>query len=178
MRGCRVEVLQAIRSRRSIRRFTEKRVARETIDTLLDAARWAPNGGNRQLWRFIVVTEEGTRDLIRKCSPGIFVGPPVYVVICYDELPAPTLGVERDAMADCAIAAQDIMLAAHSLGLGSCAILSYSPTAVQQILGLPENVKPKLVVTLGYPAEDPEPPARRPIHEIAFEERYGRQWGR
>jgi nitroreductase len=173
-----VEVLQATKTRRSVRRFTDQPVPREMIETLLEAARWAPSGGNAQPWRFIVVTDQATRDLIRKCSPGIFVGPPVYIVICVEEPPDPTPGDEREGLADCSIASQNIMLAAHSLGLGSCAILSYSPIATQEILDLPERIKPQLVVTLGYPAEDPEPPPRRRVSEMTFEERYGKEWGK
>lgn len=171
-----MEVLQAIRGRRSIRRYTDRPVSKEVLETLLDAARWAPSGGNQQRWRFIVVTEHATKELLRKCSPGVFGGPAVYVVICEEGPPDGDPGARKGCLADCAIAAQNMMLAAHSLGLGSCVILSYSPSAMQEILDLPARIKPVLVVVLGYPAEDPEPPARRPLSEIVFQERYGREW--
>ncbi len=173
-----MDVLEAIRRRRSIRKYTDQPVPKESLETLLDAARWAPTASNQQRWRFLVVTDHSTRELIRKCSPGVFVGPPVYVVICAEEIPDAGDWDRRTYLADCSIAAQNMMLAAHALGLGSCVILSYSPTAIQEILDLPELTRPVLVVTLGYPAEDPEPPVRRALGEIAFEEQYGREWVR
>jgi nitroreductase len=171
-----VDVLMAIRERRSIRKYTDQPVPKELLETLLDAARWAPTASNQQRWRFLVVTNRPTRELIRKCSPGIFVGPPVYVVVCAEEIPNAGEWDRKTYLADCSVAAQNMMLAAHALGLGSCVILSYSPTAIQEILDLPESIRPVLVVTLGYPAEDPEPPARRALQEIVFEEEYGREW--
>ncbi len=173
-----MDVLEAIKGRRSIRKYTDQSVSKELIEILLDAARWAPTASNQQRWRFIVLTDHSTRELIRKCSPGIFVGPPVYVVICAEETANAGEWDRKTYLADCSIAAQNMMLAAHALGLGSCVILSYSPTAIQEILDLPESVRPMLVVTLGHPAEDPEPPARRPLDEIAYEGEYGREWVR
>jgi nitroreductase len=104
------------------------------------------------------------------------VGPPVYVVVCAEENPDAGDWDRKTYLADCSIAAQNMMLAAHALGLGSCVILSYSPTAIQEILDLPELIRPMLVVTLGYPAENPEPPTRLALEEIAFDEQYGREW--
>jgi len=68
------------------------------------------------------------------------------------------------------------MLAAHALGLGSCVALSYARSAVQEILDIPDQVKPELVITLGYPAEDPVPPPRLPLSQIAFAGKYGKAW--
>ena len=61
-------------------------------------------------------------------------------------------------LADSAIAAQNIVLAADDMGIGICFVLAFSKTAVTEVLNLPENVEPQVVVTLGYPAEAPEPP--------------------
>jgi nitroreductase len=68
------------------------------------------------------------------------------------------------------------MLAAHEMGIGTCVALSYAKSAISEILELPENVEPMLVVTLGYPAEAPEPPPRFELSKMAFEERYGQEW--
>jgi nitroreductase len=171
-----MDVIEAIKGRRSIRSYVDKPVPKELIGQVLEAAEWAPSASNQQRWRFIVVTQHSTKELIRQASPGIFAGPPVYIVICAEEGSDATDWDRATYLADCSMAAQNIMLAAHSLGLGTCVVLSFSPPAVQEILELPEDIKPVLVVTLGYPGKQPAVPARLPLQQIAFEEEYGEAW--
>jgi nitroreductase len=171
-----VDVLEAIKQRRSIRQFTEQAIERELLEQILDAARWAPTAGNQQRWRFIVVTDPTVKEMVRKVSPGIFATPAAFIVICAEAAPDARDWDERTYLADCSIAAQNIMLAAHALGLGSCVALSYGRTAVQEILDIPDQVEPELVVTLGYPAEDPSPPPRLPLSQIVFGDEYGKEW--
>jgi len=97
-------------------------------------------------------------------------------VICAEAAPDASDWDERTYLADCAVAAQNIMLAAHALGLGTCVALSYARSAVQEILDIPDQVKPELIVTLGHPAEDPPPPPRLPLSQIAFTDTYGKAW--
>ena len=80
-------------------------------------------------------------------------------------------------MADAAIAAENIALAAHGLGIGTCIVVSFAEVALRTLLDLPDEVKPYILVTLGYPDETPKPPPRLPIEGIAFEDEYGREWG-
>jgi nitroreductase len=68
------------------------------------------------------------------------------------------------------------MLAAYEMGIGSCVALSYAKVAVKEILNLPDDVEPLLIVTLGYPAEAPEPPPRLELNQIAFMGEYGKEW--
>jgi nitroreductase len=171
-----VDVLEAIKQRRSIRQFTEQAIERELLEQILDAARWAPTASNQQKWRFIVVTDPTVKEMVRKVSPGIFATPAAFIVICAEAAPEASDWDERTYLADCAVAAQNIMLAAHALGLGSCVALSYGRAAVQEILDIPDRVKPELIVTLGYPAEDPSPPPRLPLSQIAFADTYGKGW--
>ncbi len=171
-----MDVLQAIKQRRSIRQFTEQAIDRNLLEQILDAARWAPTAGNQQRWRFIVVTDPTVKEMVRKVSPGIFATPAAFVVICAEKVPDASAWDEWTYLADCAIAAQNIMLAAHALGLGSCLAISYARTALKEILDIPEQVEPELVVTLGYPAEDPAPPSRLPLSQIVFADEYGKEW--
>ena len=171
-----MDLLDVIKGRRSIRTYTDRPVPDDTLATLLEAAQWAPSASNQQRWRFVVVSDPATKELIRQVSPGIFVGPPVYVVICTEEAPEATDWDRATYLADCSMAAQNMMLSAYSLGLGSCVVLSFSPPAVQEILELPPNIKPALVVTLGYPAQQPVAPSRKPLSDIAFKEEYGVRW--
>jgi nitroreductase len=171
-----MDVLEAIKARRSIRQFTDKPIGKDALEKLLDAARWAPTASNQQRWRFVVVTSPSTKELIKKFAPGIFAMPAAFIVICAEKEPGANPWAEATYLADCAIAAQNIMLAAYEMGIGSCVALSYAKVAIQEILSLPENVEPLLVITLGYPAEDPAPPPRLELNQIAFRDEYGKEW--
>lgn len=171
-----MDVLEAIKQRRSVRQFTEQAIERELLEQILDAARWAPTAGNQQKWRFVVVTDPTVKEMVRKVSPGIFATPAAFVVICAEKVPGASDWEEWTYLADCAIAAQNIQLAAHALGLGGCLAISYGRTALKEILDIPAQAEPELVVTLGYPAEDPSPPPRLPLSQIVFADEYGKEW--
>ncbi len=171
-----MDVLEAIKARRSIRQFTDKPIGEDALERLLDAARWAPTASNQQRWRFVVVTSPPIKELIRKFAPGIFATPAAFVVICTEKAPDANPWAEATYLADCAIAAQNIMLAAYEMGIGSCVALSYAKVAVQEILDIPQGVEPLLIVTLGYPAESPASPPRLELKEIAFLDEYGKEW--
>ena len=126
--------------------------------------------------KIIVVTDPTMKEMVRKVSPGIFATPAAFIVICAEKDPDASDWDEWTYLADCAVAAQNIMLAAHALGLGSCVAISYARAAVQEILDIPDQVKPELIVTLGYPAEDPSPPPRLPLSQIVFADKYGKEW--
>jgi nitroreductase len=171
-----MDVMEAIRGRRSIRQFTDQPIEKEKLQRLLDAARWAPSGGNLQTWRFVVVTSPSQRELVKKFAPGIFAMPSAFIVVCAEMEANANEWKQRLCLADCAIASQNIMLAAHEMGIGTCVALSYAKSAISEILELPDKIEPMLVVTVGYPAEDPEPPPRFELSSMAFEERYGEEW--
>ena len=171
-----MDVFEAIKGRRSIRQFTDEPIGKDVLEKLLDAARWAPSGGNEQRWRFVVITSASTKELVRKFAPGIFAMPAAFIVICVEKAPDANPWKETIYVADCAIASQNIMLAAYEMGIGSCVAVSYAKVAVKEILNLPDDVEPLLVVTLGYPAEAPEPPPRLELNQIAFMDEYGKEW--
>jgi len=171
-----MNVLEAIKSRRSIRQFTDKPIGRQTLENLLDAARWAPSGGNQQKWRFVVVTSASQKELVKQFAPGIFAMPAAFIVVCAEIEPDANDWKKKLYLADCSIASQNIMLAAHEMGVGTCVALSYAKSAISEILELPNNIEPMLVVTLGYPAESPEPPPRFELSKMAFDEQYGQEW--
>ena len=171
-----MDVFEAIKGRRSIRQFTDEPIGKDALEKLLDAARWAPTASNQQRWRFVVVTSPSLKDLVRKFAPGIFVMPAAFIVICVEKAPDANPLAEVTYLADCAIAAQNIMLAAYGMGIGTCVVLSYAKVAIAEILNIPEGIEPLLVLTLGYPAEAPEPPPRLELNQIAFMDEYGKKW--
>lgn len=164
-------VAEVVKSRRTIREYTDEPVPREVVEKILDIARWSPSGSNVQDWRFVVVTERKLLKAIKMFSPGwIGGGNPVAVVICSDrkwayEKAGP---LARDVMylVHAGIVAQTIALLAHSMGLGTNMIMSFSKEAVKQILSLPEHWDPVMIMLIGHPKHTPEPPPRLPLSEL------------
>lgn len=163
-------VLEIIKSRRSVRSFLETPVPPDVLTSLLEAARWAPSGGNNQPWAFVAIREPANIRKVKMFSPGLGGDPKALIVICSDQ------SVEDStAIMDVAIVAQNVMLTATENGLGSCVIRSHNQMALQTLLSLPKHVVPELVVALGYPAEPARNPGRRPLEEIVHWEEYGGQ---
>lgn len=169
-----MDTLEVIKARRSIRKFAEKPVEPELLEQILEAARWAPSGSNAQRWEFILISDKRVIDSVRRVSPGLLGTPAAIIVICSHPSAKATDWQKSILGYDCAMAAQNMMLAACSLGLGSCVALSFSRTAVQEILEVPPGVTPELLVTLGYPAESPLPPKRKELSQLVHLNIYGR----
>ncbi len=156
-------VLHNIKTRRVVRDMSEAPVERAQIETILDAARWAPSGGNLRPNRYIVIEDAETRRLIGLVSPGMFQRAPVLILICTNwdvaaehNLP-PT---DRALLIDVGTAAQTMMLAAHALGLASGPVTSYSKEAVKRILNLPNSYSPEMFICIGYKAAVTQPGMR------------------
>lgn len=189
-----MEVLEAIRARRSIRQFLPKPVADDAIEQVLDAARWAPSWGNNQCWRFVVVRDSNTKQQIadtmipvvkEKQNPatGAIGTAPVVIVACAEvghsghsrSEPEKALTDKGDYwyMYDVALAMQNLTLAACSLGLGTVHTGSFDAPKVAEILGIPAGHVVVAITPLGYPEKEPSPRPRRELTEIVFHERYG-----
>jgi len=174
-----LDVFEAIKGRRSIRKYILKTIPDELIEKILEAGRWAPTGGNLQPWRFIVVKDQKILDMARKISPGYLGVTPLAIVVCSDRQKAYTVGgkLGRDYLctADCSMAVENMLLAAYALGLGACPVKSFSPTALKEFLEMPEGIEPELMVVIGYPDEKPSPPPRLPLKEITYLNKYGQK---
>ncbi len=161
-------VLEIIKSRRSIRSFMETPIPPDVLSSLLEAARWAPSGSNNQPWAFVVVQEPANIRKVKMFSPGLGGDPVALLIVCSDQ------SVEAStAIMDVSMATQNVMLAAEEMGLGSCCVRSLNQKALQLLLSLPSHMVPELTISLGYPAETPRLPSRRPIEEIVHWEEYG-----
>ena len=172
-----MDLIRTIQERRSIRKYKDEPIDDIAMEKIIDAARWAPNAGNYNSWRFIVITSAAQKKLLLNFCPGMFDMPAAIVVICAKPKQKKLKEATRLMyMADCAIAAQNIVLTAYSLNIGSCIVISFADKALREILEIPEDVQPYLMVTLGYPGETPEPPARLPISEITYRNSYGKEW--
>jgi nitroreductase len=158
-----MDVLQALRARRVVRRMTAAPIARAELEAVLAAARYAPSAGNRRLQRFVVVQDPTMLRLLRTVSPGMVQHPAALVVICIDwqrvdhfQLPRINTGVYVDVGA----AMQTLLLAALATGLAAGPVSSFSKAAVRVLLNLPGHLSPELLICLGRPAEDDVAPMR------------------
>lgn len=158
-----MEALDAIMSRRSIRRYTDEVVTSEQMEALLRAAQAAPSANNQQPWRFIVLTGRETLAAVAATSPyaRMLADAALGIVVC-----GVTEGLRSPAMwqQDCAAATENILVAARAMGLGGV-WLGYYPkmervAPLKELLGIPDGVEPLAVVSIGHPAED-KPPSDR-----------------
>ena len=161
-------VLEAIKSRRSTRRFLETNIPSDTLMLLIEAARWAPSGSNRQPWLFVIVQDPFNIGKIKMFSPGLHGIAPVLFVLCTDT------SVEGSThRMDISMAAQNILLVATENGIASCPVRSFNQRAVQLLLHLPQHVIPELIISLGYSATPNRTSVRRAVAEMVHWERYG-----
>lgn len=158
-----MDVIEAIMTRRSIRTFKPQPVPRELVEALLRAAMQAPSAGNQQPWHLVVVDDRALLDQVPAANPNaaMAAGAPLAILVCGDtrlEL-HPGYWIQ-----DCTAALQNLLLAAHALGLGAV-WTGITPrvervAAFKKLLGLPAEVEPLGLVVLGYPAVQ-VPPADR-----------------
>ena len=165
-----MEVLEAIRTRRSIRSFRSDPIPDEDMVKILEAARLAPSAGNKQPWTFIYVRGPGVMRMLRNCSPGFYGDAAAAVVIGIDK------SDERRGILDACFAAENMLLAAHALGLGGCPIVSFNREAVKKIVNASSSWEPILVVSLGHPDKVPDPPSKKALSEIVCIDFFGKRW--
>jgi len=169
-----MDFYQVIKTRRSVRAFADKPVPDDVLTRVLEAARIAPSGSNRQPSRFVVVrTPQLRQALVAACHQQAFIATaPVVVAACgcdiqYDR--GDWMG-EHAVIVDVAIAMDHLILAARAEGLGTCWIGSFSDEQVKAILRIPEGWHVIALTPLGYPKGDlfVETTDRKPLQEIVF----------
>lgn len=158
-----MDALKIILTRRSVRRFLDKPVPEELLRTLLEAAMQAPSAGNAQPWHFVVITARDLLDAIPQYHPHaqMLRSARAAILVCAD----PTAEKYKDRWPeDCSAATQNILLAAHALGLGAVWVgVHPTPERVERtraLLNIPEHIIPLALVPVGYPAEHPAPVRR------------------
>lgn len=182
-----MDVIEAIKTRRSIRKYKNVPVEEDKLLAVLEAARWAPSWANTQCWEFIVVKNPETKrklaETLISWNPAREAVQNVSIVIAA----CARIGVSgfRDGkpvtdkgdfyMFDLALAIQNLTLAAHSLGLGTVQVGAFDALKAAEILKVPGNVKLVELIPLGYPAEGGRPPKRKELKEFVYLEEYGRR---
>lgn len=164
-----MDVFEAIRKRASVRRYSDKKVAKELLEKLVDAGRRAPSGRNVQPWEFIVITDQKTREKLASItSYGSFIAeaPACIAVYCRDS---------KYYLEDGSAAVQNILLAATGLGLGTCWVAGDKKPYVHEIskiLSVPQNIKLVALIAVGYARNAVPPKAKRPLKEVLHWEKF------
>jgi len=178
-----METLEAIKTRRSVRRFADQAVEPEKLQAVLEALRQAPSWSNLQCWSLVVVEDQQVRDRISELSfvesffsaYGYKTNPaqkalaqaPLVIVACADPQRSGDLRGQQYYMADLGIATENLMLAAHDQGLGSVFVGVFDEEQLKALLGIPANIRIVGLFPLGYPAgESKGGPPRKPLSEF------------
>lgn len=172
-----MSVKTIIAKRRSIRKYQNKEVSTDLIKEVVDAARLAPSGNNAQPSRYLIIKDEKIKKKLKenKVFKQEFVyKAPVIIVCCGDPETYPKEKLESGfddpykirAVRDVSIAAQNLVLRATELGLGTCYIGWRHKGRIKKVLGIPKNYVVPFVITLGYPAEKPKARPRKSLKEI------------
>jgi len=189
-----MEVMEAIKTRRSIRKYKTTPVDDKTVEQVLEAARWAPSWKNNQCWQFIVVRDDkvkaGLADTLIKVkrddtlvdNPAVeaIMSAPVVIVVCA-ELGKSGYNLGEIAtdkgdwwyMFDVALAVQNLMLVAHSQGLATVPLGLFDAKRAARILEVPDGLCVVEMTPLGYPDQEPKARPRKELSEIVSYESYG-----
>ena len=178
-----MDTIKAIRERRSIRKYLDKDVKLEVVSEILDAGGYAPSAGNMQNWRFLVVKDREKREKIADACLGQrwMNQAPVHLIVCNDNKDIKRLYKrkgERYSVQNCAVAMQNILLAAFDKGLGSCLVGAFNGDKIRSLLHIPDDIPIEGVITLGYPAvklgpRDSRQQRRHKVEYVTFFEEYG-----
>ena len=176
-----MEALECIKTRRSIRKFTEQPVTEDEVRQVVEAAAFAPSWKNTQIARYVLVEDRTTIDKMAeemvldfKLNEKTLKNCPAVMVLTYV---TGRSGYERDGSFstplathwqsfDAGIAAQTFCLSAHALGLGTVIMGIYDPAEVAKVVEIPEGQEVAALIALGHPAQDPQAPARKDVDTL------------
>jgi nitroreductase len=178
-----METLEAIRTRRSVRRYSNIPVEPEKLQAVLEAVQQAPSWSNRQCWNLVVVEDQAVRDKISELSyvESFFAGfgyksnpaqkalsqAPVVIVACANPLQSGDIRGEQYYMADLGIATENLMLAAHDQGLGTVFVGVFDEDQLKALLEIPPYIRIVGLFPLGYPdGEAKGGPSRKPLTDF------------
>jgi nitroreductase len=161
-------LLDAIKKRYSVRKFLAKSIEVEKLDQLLEAARLAPSARNIQPWKFVVIqSEEQRQNLSAICKGQTFVSAaPVTIAICCTNLDYQMTCGQTAAVIDGAIAAEQIVLQAVELGLGSCWIGAFFHDKLAELIDLPADWQVIGLLPMGYPDIAPKERKLKPREAV------------
>ncbi len=182
-----MDLMEAIKGRRSIRKYKPDPIPEEAVQKILEAVRWSPSWANTQCWELILVKDPNMKsrlaDTLSATNPArsSMTEAPLVVVLCGKRgisgfKKGETATVKGDwLMFDTGLAMQSLCLAAHELGLGTVVVGMFDHKKAEEILDIPENIEVVAMTPLGYPAAQGGAAKRKELSEFVFLERYGKK---
>jgi len=182
-----MDLMEAIRERRSVRKYKSDPVSEDVLQKVIEAVRWSPSWANTQCWELVVVKDAHIKSELAKTlsekNPAFssMTEAPIVVVLCgkkgisgFKKGLAST--VKGDwLMFDTGIAMQSLCLAAHGLGLGTVVVGAFDHKKAEETLGVAPDVEVVAMTPLGYPATQASAPKRKEVSEFVFHENYGKR---
>jgi len=174
-----MDIIECIKTRRSIRKFLDIPVEWDKIGSIVDAGRYAPNSGNLQNWKFIIVLDEETRKKIADaCLQQLWMAKaPVHIIVCSEPEKAKRFyglrGERLYTIQNCAAATQNMLLTAHSLKLGACWVGAFDEDMLKRAVSIPDFIRPQAIIPVGYPAEKVPAPIQYQLENTVFMESWG-----
>lgn len=180
-----MQTRECIKSRRSIRRFTEEKLADDMILELLEAIRWSPSWANTQCWEVIIVREQESKEKVvsffspnNPATKGGLEAAALFIMCGRKEIAGYKAGDASTNkgdwyMFDLGIACQNLCLVAHDLGLGTVHVGSVDHQGLDKFLGLPPGIESVEVIPIGYPAKEGKVPPRKSLEDFVYLEKYG-----
>ena len=166
--------IETLMTRTSIRSFTDRPVSADTIEMLLRAGMAAPTAVNKQPWHFVVITDRAKLDELggNGRQSQMWQESTLAIAVCGNMEKALEGPAQAFWIQDCSAATENILLAAHALGLGAvwtgCYPMEERVANVSQVLNLPEHIVPLCVIVMGYPNEQPEPKDKWKVENISY----------
>jgi nitroreductase len=176
-----MDVFECIKTRRSVRKYKDKQVPWDNIVTIMEAGKYAPSAGNLQNWKFIVIKDDDKRKAIAEASlqQWWMEEAPIHIAVIGEPEKAERFYGARGRrlynIQGIAAAVENMLLTAHSLGLGACWVGAFDEDEMRRLLSLPEQVDVHVIITIGYANEKPETPPKFRLEHMMYFEKY---WGR
>ena len=165
-----MDVLEAIKKRHTVRKYTDEPVHKHDLERMLEAARLAPSGMNAQPWELVVVLNKQTKFLLTEaCNGQEFVGEAAMVICGLDDPSA------KWARVDLALAMEHIVLEATELGYGCCFVGAFSKRKVHQVLCIPPEREVVMLLSIGWPAERTGQSPKKPLGKLVHWDRFGKR---
>jgi len=162
--------IEVIMGRRSVRKYKAKTVPSEVLKRILEAGRYAPSAANKQPWHFIMVTNSEIKEKLSKGRWNSFIKDSAFTIVgCAYEGNA---FARRWSTIDTTIALQNMVIAASSLGVGSCWVGDFEEAEVRRMLHVPRRWRIISLISFGYPDERPRVPPRRSLKKIVSHNRF------
>ena len=172
-----MEFEKLITERSSVRSFKKEHLPEDSVSKILNAAHKAPTGCNFQPQRILVLNTDEAIEKLKKCTKCHF-DAPCAMLVCYNEDESwkrPYDGA-LSAPVDAAIVATHMMLEAHNIGVGSCFVMHFNPSAMKSEFSIPDNIKPVALLVLGYPSDTATPlklhSEFRPMEEVVIYDKF------